>query len=145
MLVCTLVKIKNMKSNAFETDSGRKITFTFIPVWCWPCFIIIEDIDTVFTVCISSVTKMVAKPGPGRDFRNWKPGFCWFLRKYSFVLHEICRITLLHLFLSSLKFLSSQNEFFNIYYRLSLSKWLKWVVNPGYIFLGFIWKLLCLI
>lgn len=92
------------------------------------------DLHVVVSIYFGVWLKWVAKPGPGRDFRNWKPGFCWFLRKYSFVLHEICRITLLHLFLSSLKFLSSQNEFFNIYYRLSLSKWLKWVASPGYTF-----------
>lgn len=64
-----------MKSNAFETDSGRKITFTFIPVWCWPCFIIIEDIDTVFTVCISSVTKMGSETRAGPGFSKLKTGF----------------------------------------------------------------------
>ena len=90
-----------------------------------------------FASVLGVLVKWVVKPGPGREFRNWKPGFCLYHQKYTFNQIEIHTHDSVYVYVYSLTISAWNIGYFSKYHRLLFSRMVKWVASPDLTFLCF--------
>ena len=66
------------------------------------------------------LVKWVVKPGPGREFWNWKPGFCFYHQKYTFNQIEIHTHDSVYVYVYSLTISAWNIGYFSKYHRVLL-------------------------